>query len=140
MFDAPWHWIVVVIVLAALFGYKRLPDMSRSVARSLRIFKTEMKGLSDDDAARNSQSAPDSPYGANPYASQPVASQPVASQPVAMPPVAMPPVVAPPVPAAPPVPPAPPVVPVAPAAVPHTAPVAAGEQAQVEQPSSPRAD
>ncbi len=69
-FDSPWHWIIVVIVLAALFGYKKLPDMSRSVARSLRIFKTEMKGLSEDDAARraHADSGPSSPYGENPYA------------------------------------------------------------------------
>src|ERR1700760_3201456 len=67
-FDSPWHWIIVVIVLAALFGYKKLPDMSRSVARSLRIFKTEMKGLSEDDAARRAHTDSSSPYGDNPYA------------------------------------------------------------------------
>jgi sec-independent protein translocase protein TatA len=69
--DSPWHWIIVVIVLAALFGYKRLPDMSRSVARSLRIFKTEMKGMSEDDAARKAHDSTESPYGANPYAATP---------------------------------------------------------------------
>jgi sec-independent protein translocase protein TatA len=56
--DAPWHWIVLAIVVIALFGYKRLPDAARSLGRSLRIFKTEMKGLTDDDAARNSAGEP----------------------------------------------------------------------------------
>ena len=32
-----------------LFGYKKLPDASRSIGRSLRIFKGEMKGMKDDD-------------------------------------------------------------------------------------------
>ncbi len=32
-----------------LFGAKRLPDASRSLGRSLRIFKAETKGLRDDD-------------------------------------------------------------------------------------------
>ena len=52
MWDAPWHWVVLGIVVIALFGYKRLPDASRSLGRSLRIFKTELKGMSQDDAAR----------------------------------------------------------------------------------------
>jgi sec-independent protein translocase protein TatA len=75
-FDSPWHWIIVVIVLAALFGYKKLPDMSRSVARSLRIFKTEMKGLSEDDAARRDHTGSSSPYGDNPYAGGPASAAP----------------------------------------------------------------
>jgi sec-independent protein translocase protein TatA len=52
--ERPSHWLVLAIVVIVLFGYKKLPDMSRSVGRSLRIFKTEMKGLNDDDAARDS--------------------------------------------------------------------------------------
>jgi sec-independent protein translocase protein TatA len=36
-----------------LFGYKKLPEMSRSVGRSLRIFKTEMKGMTEDDSVRD---------------------------------------------------------------------------------------
>jgi len=50
--DSPTKILLIVLIAAVLFGYKRLPDMSRSVGRSLRIFKSEMKGLSDDDAAR----------------------------------------------------------------------------------------
>jgi sec-independent protein translocase protein TatA len=70
--DQPTHWLVVIIVAAALFGYKKLPDVSRSVARSLRIFKTEMKGMSADDAARKANETPsDSPYGPNPFAAAP---------------------------------------------------------------------
>ncbi|MGH8960630.1 MAG: Sec-independent protein translocase subunit TatA [Jatrophihabitantaceae bacterium] len=54
--DQPSHWLVVLILLAVLFGYKKLPDASRAVGRSLRIFKTEIKGMGEDDRARDSAS------------------------------------------------------------------------------------
>jgi sec-independent protein translocase protein TatA len=39
----PGHFIVLAIVaLVLFFGWKQLPDMSRSLGRSLRIFKTEI--------------------------------------------------------------------------------------------------
>jgi sec-independent protein translocase protein TatA len=41
--------IVILIVIALLFGAKRLPDSARSLGRSLRIFKSEMKEMKDDD-------------------------------------------------------------------------------------------
>jgi sec-independent protein translocase protein TatA len=50
--DAPWHWVIVAIIVIALFGYKKLPDAARSLGRSLRIFKTEIKGMGEDDKAR----------------------------------------------------------------------------------------
>ncbi len=56
--DAPSHWVILLIVVVALFGYKKLPDITRSVGRSLRIFKTEMKGMTDDDAVRDSAESP----------------------------------------------------------------------------------
>ena len=50
---SPGHLIPLLIVVAVLFfGWKQLPDMARSVGKSLRIFKTEMKGMSEDDKTR----------------------------------------------------------------------------------------
>ncbi|MCW2680914.1 MAG: tatA [Frankiales bacterium] len=43
-----WELVLVVLVIMVLFGAKRLPDASRSLGRSLRIFKAETKGLRDD--------------------------------------------------------------------------------------------
>jgi sec-independent protein translocase protein TatA len=43
--------ILIILAILLLFGYKKLPDASRSFGRSLRIFKGEMKGMKDDDAA-----------------------------------------------------------------------------------------
>jgi sec-independent protein translocase protein TatA len=40
---------LIILAVLLLFGYKKLPDASRSIGRSLRIFKGEMKGMKDDD-------------------------------------------------------------------------------------------
>ena len=41
--------LVVLLIVLILFGYKKLPDASRALGRSLRIFKGEMKGMKEDD-------------------------------------------------------------------------------------------
>ena len=52
-FDQPVHWVVLLILAGLLFGgYKKLPEMARSAGRSMRVFKTELKGMADDDQAR----------------------------------------------------------------------------------------
>ena len=38
-----WHFIVLALVLIVLFGAKKLPDSARSLAKSLKIFKSELK-------------------------------------------------------------------------------------------------
>jgi sec-independent protein translocase protein TatA len=75
---SPTHWIIVLIVAAILFfGWKQLPDMARSAGKSLRIFKTEMKGLTEDDKAREAHQAEQA--GSQP--SPPPAVPPAATQP-----------------------------------------------------------
>lgn len=44
-----WHLALILIAFVVLFGYKKLPDATRSLGRSMRIFKSEVKGLHDDD-------------------------------------------------------------------------------------------
>jgi sec-independent protein translocase protein TatA len=41
---------LIILAFVALFGYKKLPDASRSLGRSLRIFKSEMRGMQGDAA------------------------------------------------------------------------------------------
>ena len=41
----PWHLILIIVVLALLFGYRKFPSMTKSVAQSLKIFRDETKGL-----------------------------------------------------------------------------------------------
>jgi sec-independent protein translocase protein TatA len=48
----PLEIALILLAVLLLFGYKKLPDASRSLGRSLRIFKSEMKGLQDDAARR----------------------------------------------------------------------------------------
>ena len=44
----PWHWLILAVVMVVLFGSKRLPDAARSVGKSLRIFKSEVRELQND--------------------------------------------------------------------------------------------
>ena len=37
--------LIGVLIIAVLFGAKRLPDAARGLGRSIRIFKAETKGL-----------------------------------------------------------------------------------------------
>src|SRR3954452_9619637 len=43
--------VLIILAVLLLFGYKKLPDASRSFGRSLRIFNGEMKGMKDDDVS-----------------------------------------------------------------------------------------
>jgi len=47
-FGAP-EILIIVLIIALLFGAKRFPDAARGLGRSLRIFKAETKGLTDSD-------------------------------------------------------------------------------------------
>lgn len=48
LFREPSHFIVVLLLLVLLFGWKRLPDMARSMGRSMRIFKSEVTEMKND--------------------------------------------------------------------------------------------
>jgi len=41
--------IIIAVVAVVLFGSKKLPEAARSIGRSMRIFKSEVKGLQDDE-------------------------------------------------------------------------------------------
>ncbi len=41
----PWHWVIVIAVFVLLFGAKKLPDAARSLGKSMRIFKSEIKEM-----------------------------------------------------------------------------------------------
>ena len=50
-----WHILVVVLVVLLLFGSKRLPDLARSLGRSMRIIKAETRTLVEDDLASKAE-------------------------------------------------------------------------------------
>ena len=60
LFDSPWKILIVAVVILVLFGSRKLPDAARSLGRSMRILKTEVQGMHDDEpaAAAAAQPAP----------------------------------------------------------------------------------
>jgi sec-independent protein translocase protein TatA len=57
LFDSPWKILIVAVVLIVLFGSKKLPVAARSLGRSMRILKSEVSGLHDDDEAEQTADA-----------------------------------------------------------------------------------
>ncbi len=45
----PTEILIVLGVVLLLFGGKKLPELARGSGKALRIFKTEVKALNDDD-------------------------------------------------------------------------------------------
>jgi sec-independent protein translocase protein TatA len=48
------EWLILLAIVLLLFGARRLPDLARSVGRSMRIFRSEVK----DPGAKDSGGAP----------------------------------------------------------------------------------
>jgi len=44
----PSHILLLLLVLVVLFGAKRLPDSARSLGKSMRIFKGEIKEMKEE--------------------------------------------------------------------------------------------
>ncbi|ONH25782.1 hypothetical protein BL253_26800 [Pseudofrankia asymbiotica] len=43
--------IIIAVVVLVLFGSKKLPEAARSLGRSMRIFKSEVKAMGDESGA-----------------------------------------------------------------------------------------
>jgi sec-independent protein translocase protein TatA len=71
LFDSPWKIMIVAVVIIVMFGSRKLPDAARSLGKSMRILKTEVTSMHDDESA-----APAAPAAASfPSAAQIQASQ-----------------------------------------------------------------
>jgi sec-independent protein translocase protein TatA len=44
-----WHWAIVAVVAMLLFGSQRLPEAARSIGRSARILRAELRAGTDTD-------------------------------------------------------------------------------------------
>jgi sec-independent protein translocase protein TatA len=55
LFDSPWKILIIAVVVIVLFGSRKLPDAARSLGRSMRILKAEIKDMHDDDADGGAQ-------------------------------------------------------------------------------------
>ena len=76
---SPWHWAILAVVVILLFGAKKLPDAARSLGKSMRIFKSEMRemqteGKTEASALESHTAAP------SPVQSQRVDPAPAAEQ------------------------------------------------------------
>lgn len=49
--------LLILAVVLLFFGAAKLPELARGSGRALRIFKSEIKELEDDDKARASDAA-----------------------------------------------------------------------------------
>jgi sec-independent protein translocase protein TatA len=49
LFDSPWKIAIIAVVIIVLFGSRKLPDAARSLGKSMRILKTEVSSLHNDD-------------------------------------------------------------------------------------------
>ncbi len=47
--DNPVLLLILVLIIVLVFGANRLPGAARSLGRSMRIFKSEVKQMHDDD-------------------------------------------------------------------------------------------
>lgn len=43
------EWFIILAIVILVFGAAKLPELARGTGQALRIFKTETKGLRDDD-------------------------------------------------------------------------------------------
>ena len=50
---SPWHWAIIAILVVVLFGAKKLPDAARSLGKSMRIFKSEMREMQSENKAES---------------------------------------------------------------------------------------
>jgi sec-independent protein translocase protein TatA len=84
LFDSPWKILIVAVVLIVLFGSTKLPAAARSLGKSMRILKTEVQGLHNDDgesdAAQSAQVTPQQQIPAATAQQQITAQQQVTAQ------------------------------------------------------------
>ena len=46
MFEAPWQWAIVIVIVLVLFGGNRIKDVMGSLGSGVKEFK---KGISEDE-------------------------------------------------------------------------------------------
>jgi sec-independent protein translocase protein TatA len=49
LFDSWWKVLIIAIVVLVLFGSKKLPGAAKSLGQSMRIFKSEVSKIHEDD-------------------------------------------------------------------------------------------
>lgn len=63
-----WHLLIILAVILLLFGAPKLPGLARSLGQSMRIFRSEVKQMKEDDSTKSDSAAPDETGSAKPKA------------------------------------------------------------------------
>lgn len=83
--DSIWHWLILLVIVLALFGTKKLSKIGPDLGNALREFKKAMRGDADDEAeedkkdAGNNESLKADPPPAGPSPADPPAAAPAAA-------------------------------------------------------------
>jgi sec-independent protein translocase protein TatA len=48
-----WHILIIIVIAILLFGAPKLPGLARSVGQSLRIFKSEVRQMKEEDGPKD---------------------------------------------------------------------------------------
>ncbi len=48
--DSIWHWLILLIIVLALFGTKKLTKIGPDLGNAVREFKKALRGDDDDEA------------------------------------------------------------------------------------------
>jgi sec-independent protein translocase protein TatA len=51
LFDSWPKILIIAIVVLVLFGSRKMPDAARSLGRSMRILKSEVQGMHEDESS-----------------------------------------------------------------------------------------
>ncbi len=51
------EWFIILAIVILVFGAAKLPDLARSTGQALKIFKSETKGLIEDDKDKDKGTA-----------------------------------------------------------------------------------
>lgn len=60
-FRNPAVWMILILLIVLLFGASRLPDITRNIGKSLKIFKEEVSDLGNDTPKPPIEQAPPAP-------------------------------------------------------------------------------
>jgi sec-independent protein translocase protein TatA len=44
-----WHLVIILVIVLLLFGAPKLPGLARSLGQSMRIFRSEVKTMKDEN-------------------------------------------------------------------------------------------
>lgn len=69
-----WHLLILILVVLLIFGAPKLPGLARSLGQSMRIFRSEVKAMKDDDSSSAKGNAPDAAASTEPSNDKPTNS------------------------------------------------------------------